>query len=986
MKAYSFEVADSDSSETFTVNAQSCGSSGTLSNASFDSTTGAGGFDCTFPDGLDDSTVSVQVADSGSVASNIDNINVGIANVAPTVTATNSTVTANEGQTAANSGSFGDVGDDTVAVEASIGTVTGGGTKSGSWSWSYITSDGPDESQTVTITATDSDGAKTMTTFALTVNNVAPTADAGGPYTINEGDGLTLGGSGGDVPADTLIYSWDVNGDGAFGDATGPTPTLTAAQMATLGLGDDAFVATVTLRVTDDDDGETDATTTLTVDNVAPTADAGGPYVIDEGDGLSLDGSGGDVPADTLSYSWDVNGDGAFGDATGPTPTLTAAQMATLGLGDDAFVATVTLRVTDDDDGETDATTTLTVDNVAPTADAGGPYVIDEGDGLSLDGSGGDVPADTLSYSWDVNGDGAFGDATGPTPTLTAAQMATLGLGDDAFVATVTLRVTDDDDGETDASTTLTVDNVAPTADAGGPYLVDEGSTVGLSGTGSDVAGPLDPLTFAWDLDDDGHFETPGADVTFDATGLDGPSVHTVRLKVTDDDDGFDIQSTTVTVDNVSPTAGAGGPYSVDEGSTVGLSGTGSDVAGHLDPLTFAWDLDDDGHFETPGADVTFDATGLDGPSVHTVRLKVTDDDDGFDIQSTTVTINNVAPTADAGGPYTINEGDGLTLSGSGGDVPADTLSYSWDVNGDGAFGDATGPTPTLTAAQMATLGLGDDASVTVTLRVDDGDGGSTDATTTLTVNNVAPVVNNDTLNVPIAPVALGTSIPVSVPFTDVGTLDTHTVTWDWGDGTFSAVSAAAEKASGSHTYAGPGVYTISCVVVDDDGGQDTCEAETFVVVFDANGGFVTGGGWIDSPAGAYTYDPTLFGKASSGFVSKYKKGATVPTGNTEFQFHAGDLNFHSSTYQWLVVAGHRAMFKGTGTINGSGNYGFLLTAIDKNKAGEVDRFRIKIWDAADDTAVVYDNVPGATDDVDDGSVTEIANGSIVIHTKGKGS
>ena len=78
-------------------------------------------------------------------------------------------------------------------------------------------------------------------------------------------------------------------------------------------------------------------------------------------------------------------------------------------------------------------------------------------------------------------------------------------------------------------------------------------------------------------------------------------------------------------------------------------------------------------------------------------------------------------------------------------------------------------------------------------------------------------------------------------------------------------------------------------------------------------------------------------------------------------------------------------MFKGTGTINGSGNYGFLLTAIDKNKAGEVDRFRIKIWDAADDTAVVYDNVPGATDDVDDGSVTEIANGSIVIHTKGKG-
>jgi hypothetical protein len=39
-------------------------------------------------------------------------------------------------------------------------------------------------------------------------------------------------------------------------------------------------------------------------------------------------------------------------------------------------------------------------------------------------------------------------------------------------------------------------------------------------------------------------------------------------------------------------------------------------------------------------------------------------------------------------------------------------------------------------------------------------------------------------------------------------------------------------------------------------------------------------------------------GKGTFGFVSKYKKGATVPTGQTEFMFQAGDLNFHSSSYQ----------------------------------------------------------------------------------------
>ena len=54
-----------------------------------------------------------------------------------------------------------------------------------------------------------------------------------------------------------------------------------------------------------------------------------------------------------------------------------------------------------------------------------------------------------------------------------------------------------------------------------------------------------------------------------------------------------------------------------------------------------------------------------------------------------------------------------------------------------------------------------------------------------------------------------------------------------------------------------------------------------------------------------------------------------MPTGETEFQFQAGNFNFHSAVYRWLVIAGAKAQYKGTGTINGSGNYGFLLTATD---------------------------------------------------------
>jgi hypothetical protein len=146
-----------------------------------------------------------------------------------------------------------------------------------------------------------------------------------------------------------------------------------------------------------------------------------------------------------------------------------------------------------------------------------------------------------------------------------------------------------------------------------------------------------------------------------------------------------------------------------------------------------------------------------------------------------------------------------------------------------------------------------------------------------------------------------------------------------------------------------------------------------YVVVYDPNGGFVTGGGWINSPLGAYRADPTLAGKATFGFVSKYQKGATVPTGNTEFQFHAGNLNFKSTSYDWLVVAGTKAQYKGTGTINGAGNYKFMLTAIDGSKGP--DMFRIRIWD---DNGLVYDNQMGASDTAD--PTTAIVGGSIVVH------
>lgn len=117
------------------------------------------------------------------------------------------------------------------------------------------------------------------------------------------------------------------------------------------------------------------------------------------------------------------------------------------------------------------------------------------------------------------------------------------------------------------------------------------------------------------------------------------------------------------------------------------------------------------------------------------------------------------------------------------------------------------------------------------------------------------------------------------------------------------------------------------------------------------------------------------------GFVSKYKKGANIPTGVTQFNFNVADLNFHSNVYEWLVVAGAKAMYKGTGTINGAGNYKFMLSAIDgdlKNN-NPPDTFRIRIWEEVGGVeSDVYDNQLGDAEDAD--ATTELGGGSIVIH------
>lgn len=409
-----------------------------------------------------------------------------------------------------------------------------------------------------------------------------------------------------------------------------------------------------------------------------------------------------------------------------------------------------------------------------------------------------------------------------------------------------------------------------------------------------------------------------------------------------------------------------------DEGQTAANTGTVTDADGDTVTLTASVGS------VTNNGDSTwswsFDTS--DGSSESQTVTIYGDDGEGGTAQVTfNLTVNNLDPNVAAdSASVTVDEGQVASNAGTYSDVPADTVSLSVDVgsivdNNDGTW----------SWSFQSTDGPGDSGLVTVTAQ--DEDGGSSTATFNLTVDNVAPTAVTLAPTTPNPVVAVNTSVAFDATFIDpAGTADeSYTCSFDWDDDSVvdATVQATYGTCSGAASYSTPGVYTASLTVADKDGGVSNELTYQYVVVYDPSAGFVTGGGWINSPAGAYAADPSLEGRATFGFVAKYRRGQSTPDGNTQFQFRAGNLNFHSTSYQWLVVAGANAKYRGVGTINGQGAYDFMITARDGNLlgGGQADGFRIKIWDAG---GVVYDNQLGQGDDSN--ATTVLGGGSIVIH------
>jgi PKD repeat protein len=450
---------------------------------------------------------------------------------------------------------------------------------------------------------------------------------------------------------------------------------------------------------------------------------------------------------------------------------------------------------------------------------------------------------------------------------------------------------------------------------------------------------------------DAGSYDPDGDPITIDQSPPGPYPIGTTEVTLTVIDDagasGSCTASVTVldTATNQPPEVDAGESRTCQGGVVVNFMATFVDDAS--DTHTAWWDYGDG----TPGqpGDVFFEGGSgevygthiFDQPGEYTVEVCVYDDQGASACDTVLVTVLSNQPPVAQCQDVTVEAGTDCQA-----DASVDDGSYDPDGDPITTAQDPPGPYP-----------LGDTA-VTLTV-IDDSGASDTCAALVSVVDTTPPDIAAATVGPDL--VGIGETVAYSAQADDECGV---TVEWDFGDG--SPTSAVDPT---THAYDHAGVYTVLLTATDTSGNQAT--RMFTVAAYESNGGFVTGGGWVYSDPGNYVPDPALEGKASFGFVSKYKKGASEPTGNTEFQFKAGGLNFHSGSYDSLVVTGSDyAKFKGTGTINGAGDYKFRIWAGDSDP----DTFRIKIWteDDAGVETVVYDN----------GMDQAIGGGSIVIHAK----
>lgn len=424
------------------------------------------------------------------------------------------------------------------------------------------------------------------------------------------------------------------------------------------------------------------------------------------------------------------------------------------------------------------------------------------------------------------------------------------------------VEVTNDDEGSGGTTEAIAFDNIRingdvippVNADAGGPYSISEGGSLTLNANpvefvlaGNEVGNNAilknefqlsasllgliglnlnSAFSGTMKLDTDyagdvltgvkfnsGNLTLADASTNIDFLGIAGFSFSLLGVK------GTVVSSST---ESVTPDGNRGGTVSVANTSLILNDGTltigGTGLASGVAPLTI--------NFLSNPATIPIGLFGstatmtVDGNNIGTIEFEL-----GGSLSSLLGSFG-VGPDALAIINTIISGSFGIDLTGSANLTdkifPPD-LTYSWDVNNDGIFGDATGNRPTLTWSQLATLGVNDNGSRDLFVRVSNGINTATSPAGTLTISNTVPSISISGA----FSIGEGSVYVLANTITDPGADTISQRIVNWGDGNTQTYTSPGDF---THVYADNGIYFITVSLVDEDGTYNNVALQTVTV------------------------------------------------------------------------------------------------------------------------------------------------------------
>jgi len=643
----------------------------------------------------------------------------------------------------------------------------------------------------VTLNVTDAAGNYDLDWIEITVvDNVPPTASAGTDRTVSIGTLVALSGSGSGDNVGVTSWTW------TFMDGVPQTLVGESQSYAFDNLG----VFNVTLNVTDAAGNyDLDWMQITVVDDVDPVANAGSDRSVSIAVSSSLDASLSSDNVGIVSWTW------TFMDVTQQTLTGEVAPYVFNHLG----VFNVTLNVTDAAGNyDHDWVTITAVDDVPPTAAAGTDQVVGIGTMVSLNGSASNDNVAIASWVW----------------TFYDGVLITLGNEEAAYVFAnlgvfnVTLNVTDTSGNyDLDWVQITVVDDVDPVANAGSDRSVNIAVSSSLDASlSSDNVGIVG---WTWTFMDVTQQTLTGEVTPYVFNHL---GVFNIMLNVTDAAGNYDIDWVQITViDNVLPNANAGTDQTVDMGTIVTLSGSGSND--NIGIVNWTWTFNDGGTVSRYGVSASY---RFDNPGVFTITLDVADAAGNHDTDTVVVTVEDtVAPVAQASANLvSITTGMTVTFSGTASTDNVAVVNWTWILT-DGVPRVFYGSTAQYTFANAGTF--------VVTLTVADAEGLiDTDSVTIAVVSlNAAPTADAG----PDQDVDAGRTVTFDGSDSDDdGGAENLTYTWEF---VYEGRTETLTGMSPTFEFEIAGTYEVTLTVTDD--GDLSSEDTMTVTVTEPSESFV---------------------------------------------------------------------------------------------------------------------------------------------------